>query len=119
MPWPLLFFAFVCILLTIPIVGTVVALILAMITLPVIGPIFGLFKPFFELLLRNGVSTGWSAIVFAALLTAPFAVFLLYRCLQRHRSVEQRLSSFNLLSIVVGIPLTLIYAWYILPNKFH
>jgi hypothetical protein len=118
MPWALIVVAALLLLMSVPGVQIVLALLVAAASASVMAPVLWITEPIVVWLMRSGIRGGWVATLVFSVILAPFAAFSLYQCLRRDRTARQRMTSFNILVLVVGLPLIVAYAWWLLPEKF-
>ena len=118
MRWTALFFLMLAGALATPVLGTVVALIIALVTLPLIAPVLKVLEPVTRYLMDNGMRGGFATIASASLIIVPLAALCLFKGLRRGLTAHQRRRWFHGLIWIGGLPAIIALAWWILPDKF-
>ncbi|HKY86470.1 MAG TPA: hypothetical protein VJL90_06915 [Pseudorhodoplanes sp.] len=118
MPWAATLLIAIWLLMLIPVVQTALALIIAFVTMPAVAPVLQATEPVITLLMSKGIRGGVAAIAASSIVVAPLVAFFLYRYLRHGLTIQQRRRSLNALILALGVPLTIAYAWWLLPDKF-
>jgi hypothetical protein len=106
------------VLMSVPIVGTALALVIVMMSFVIVVPILKLVQPGVDWLISEGVPKAWAASAPFLVLIAPLTAIFLRRFRNEDLPIETRRRALHALVWLIGMSLTVAYAYWILPRKF-